>query len=194
MRTPILVSALCVLILAAPASSRAADPAVATRIGPVSLSLPSPDGFTEPSVLVPQLRQIGETMTPPTNRLLALFVSDGDVKLAVSGKEPELTRYFMVQTLRKTEANVVTTNEFLRLRNLLRGQYQELLSRVAPRVQGHLDSAARSIGKDSGIPDLSLRVGELRAVEIFDDRSTSISLLALTKYLFKSPEKSRKCQ
>jgi hypothetical protein len=182
MRAQIFSYALCLMILATPVQSRATDLAVTERVGAVNLSLPLPAGFTEPSALVPQLRQLGETMTPPTTRLLAIFVSDKDVKLALSGTEVTLIRYFVVQTSRKNEENTFTINDFSKFRNVLRGQFQELIASAAPEIQGQLDSASRSIGKGAGINDFQLRVGETKAIEIFDDTSTSISLLFLSKH------------
>ncbi|MDQ6684256.1 MAG: hypothetical protein M3Z16_03945 [Pseudomonadota bacterium] len=64
----------------------------------------------------------------------------------------------------------------------MRIQAQELANKAAPSVQAQMSSAAKSIGDKAGVADMSLRVGELRMGEIFDETPTSISLLAMTKY------------
>jgi hypothetical protein len=171
-------------------ASFSAESAVTERVGSTSVSLPTPPGFTEASGPAPGFRRLGETMTPPTNRLLAVFLSDGDIVRAAAGKPPELIRYFMVQTLRHTEGMVLTPADFAQVRDLLRTQYKELLHRAKPGFQGELDRMAGEFGKQAGASDLSLKLGEMTALEVFDDRPQSISLLALTKYVVHAAGKT----
>lgn len=174
-------AALVALAMMAAAAAHAADDSYAAPIGRVLVQLPVPAGFVEPSRTVPPLRYLGERMTPPGNRLLALFVTDSDERDAREGRNPGMVRYYMAQTLRQTEGEALGREDFSQIKTLLRQQYQQLLSSVADATQGHLDNAMKQIGRDAGQDVPSLKLGEMRGLEVFDEREGSISLLAVTK-------------
>jgi hypothetical protein len=167
------------LLLAGTAA--AAEDTYPAPIGRALLALPVPAGFVEPSRSVPPLRAMGERMTPPSNRLLALFIAEADERDAREGRNPGMARYYMAQTLRQTEEESLSSGDFGQVKTLLRQQYQQLLSSVAGAAQGHLDNALRDLGRDAGADVPSLKLGELRGLDVFDEREGSISLLAMTK-------------
>ena len=155
---------------------------VSAPIDRTLVQLPIPAGFADPTRALPQMRQLGERMTPATNRLLAIFMAQADIDSAVAGQPPAMSRYFMAQTLRQTESSQISEGEFGQVKTMLRQQYQSLLKQIGPKVQSELDRAAREIGRDAGQESLSLKTGELKGLEVFDERAGSISLLAATQY------------
>lgn len=167
----------------------AAGVSTVAKIGSVPISLPIPRTFIEPSAGVPEVRALGETITPPTNRLLTILVPGRYETQIRSGNIPELDRYFLVQTPRKNEASSWTTADFSKLKIILRGQHQQILNRATPQIQRLIDSTLqdKSLAHDPSVTDL--RVGEISVQEIFDEKSNSISLLALTKYTVRSGDK-----
>ncbi len=178
-----LALALCTAA-AALSAAHAQDPVepYTASVGLKLLKLPLPPGTVEPSRSVPPLRQMAERMTPPSNRLLALFVERADEAAARSGQAPTMARYFMVQSFRQAEAGSVSAAEFREVRQQLRQQYQQILVQAVPQVQGHLDGAAQAMGRDAGLDRLQVKVGEMKGLDVFDEREHTISLLALTKY------------
>lgn len=163
--------------------------AVTRQIGGVDVSLPAPDGFAAPDEATGRVRTLGESMTPPTNRLLEIFVSNDDLTAFGTGKRPSMQRYFLVQTLRQTEAQNLKIADFATVRNLLRGQAQEFAKRVTPDIQKFFDNASPGIGNQLGVSGLSIKVGEIAIQDVFDERQNSISLLALTKYAVQAGNK-----
>lgn len=176
---PLLMAA-CGLFLAA-GGAAAADAGYQVPIGRTLVELPVPPGFVEPSRSVPPLRALGERMTPPSNRLLALFIAETDERDAREGRQPAMARYYMAQTLRQAEERSLAGADFGVVKDMLRKQYQQLLSSVTGAAQGHLDNAMRELGRDAGQPAPTLKIGELRGLDVFDEREASISLLAMTK-------------
>lgn len=168
-------------------SAQAADDSYQVPVGRALLQLPVPPGFVEPSRSIPNFRTLGERMTPPGNRLLALFIAEGDERLALSGQPPTMQRYYMAQTLRQTEEQSLGSDDFGQVKELLRKQYQQLLSNVTGAAQNLLDKAMTEIGRDAGQAAPTLKIGELRGLEVFDEREGSISLLAATKLAVQQP-------
>ena len=179
-RTLILLLTCCTLWACMPAQAQVGT--VQAPIERTLVQLPVPAGFADPSRALPQMRQLGERMTPATNRLLAIFMSQADIDSALAGQQPAMSRYFMAQTLRQTESSQISEGEFDQVKTMLRQQYQSLLNQIGPKVQDELNRAAREIGRDVGQESLSLKAGELKGLEVFDERAASISLLAATKY------------
>ena len=177
------LTALASMTALVPMTARAAEPGVQAPIGLKLLDLPVPAGFADALRELPQIRLIGERMTPPSNRLLAIFMSQADHDRARAGQTPSMQRYFMVQTLRQAELAVVSDADFGQVRSLLRQQYQRLLKQAGSQTQGLLDSAMREISRDAGIESLSLKAGEVKGLEVFDERPGSISLLAATRFV-----------
>lgn len=180
-RCLILLLATWALAFWAPVAHAQTD-TLTTPIERTLVQLPVPAGFADPSRELPQIRQLGERMTPASNRLLAIFMSQADINSALAGQQPAMARYFMAQTLRQTESSQISEADFAQVKTLLRQQYQSLLTELGPKVQNELDRAAREMGRDLGQDLLVLKAGELKGLEVFDERAASISLLAATKY------------
>ena len=169
------------LIIVQPAVS--AQPVVEI-VGGIPIALPVPLGFADPSSNSKELRAFGETITLPTNRLLALFILESDVRHVSSGKSFMLSRYFMVQTSRKLESANVSARDFVKLQATLKKQQSDLLERNKSRVQQHLDSASRQLGQQFQDPSLSFKVGELLPLGVFHEGDSSVGMAALIKISF----------
>jgi hypothetical protein len=85
-------------------------------------------------------------------------VADGTAHQSIAR---HLRQRWRAQTLRQAEGSLLTASNFAEVRSAPRSQYQELLRRMPQGVQGQLDEAARSIGKDAGVTDLAAGMGQL---------------------------------
>jgi hypothetical protein len=170
---------------------RAEEPPATSFVGDTRIVLPVPAGFVEPSIVAPGFRTLGEQMTARSNRLLALFVAEEDLRATAERRPPAMLRYFMVQTLRAAEAERVGAADFALAKTLLREQYQQMLSRLQPDIQGQLDRASQRVGEQAGLDKFALKLGELRALEVFDEQPQSISLLALSLLSVSAGEQTR---
>jgi hypothetical protein len=156
-------------------------PLYVINVGGVNLSLPTPPDFTEPSTLAPTVRNLGETFTPAGNRLLAIFVSNNDAQLAKAGKEMEMTRYFMVQTLRQTENKPVSKSDFEKIKTILKTQQQNLLAKAKKEITPAINNATKNLSQDTGDPTLSLKLGEVLPLEVIQEENDAFTLIMLTK-------------
>lgn len=173
-----LLAAAFLLALACIGTAHADD--ATAYVGATRVALPVPAGFVEPSIVAPGFRTMGEQMTARTNRLLALFVAEDDLRAAAERRAPEMRRYFMVQTLRAAEGQRIGAADFGEAKKLLREQYQQMLTALRPAIQGQIDQASQRLGAQVGIDGFGLKLGELRALEVFDEQPQSISLLAMS--------------
>jgi hypothetical protein len=176
-----LITALSLFCLTASVPAQAPPSFHAARVGPVEVQLPVPAGFSEATSLSPRLRELGETFTPPSNRLLAFYLSNGDLKLLANAEPPVMDRYFMIQTLRATERDVISLQDMTAAKNILRNQHKSTLARLQPLMDAHMAAASKKLGSQVGAPELSIKAGEVLPLEIFDERSNSLSWVMLNK-------------
>ncbi|MBM3394382.1 MAG: hypothetical protein FJY37_07090 [Betaproteobacteria bacterium] len=155
----------------------AAAEEVVAVVGATEIVLPVPEGFVEPTQVSPSARQFAERITPDLNRLLALFVRPP----SASDDGIGWTRYYMVQTLRAAEQLTVTAEQFDTVRGYLRDQSQTLMDNLEGYIADQAERSSEEIGRDYGIEDLDLKVGELKVIEVFNDTAEAISLLALSR-------------
>ena len=177
----ILLFYLLQLIVIQPALSASS---VVETVGGTPITVPAPPGFTDPSSISKDLQSVGEAMTPPTNRLLALFISEPDIKRVSSGKSATLSRYFMAQTMRKLESTNVSVRDFVKLREMFKQQQRDLLERHKSKSQQNIDAASKELGRKYQDPSFAMKVGEISPLGVFLDGDTSVGMAALIKYSF----------
>lgn len=162
-----------VLVLIVPFTNvHAANKYVEASIGGKKILIPAPKEFSDPSLTFPKVSQFGEAMTASTNRLLALFISDDDVKAMLAQTPPQLQRYFMVQTLRVAENAAMSTQDFSGIKNQLKNQYKKVIADNAAKMQLEIDRAVDRLNSDSKAiqeKKMSLKMGELKIVDVIDD-------------------------
>ena len=73
--------------------------AAEVTVGDEKISIPSPSGFSEINAISPETVRLFEDMCLPSNRLLAVFLSQGDVGKLIQGETPVFGSYMMVQSL-----------------------------------------------------------------------------------------------
>jgi hypothetical protein len=172
---------LCVVQLLFVFPAMAADLSDA-NIGGVPIKLPVPASFVDVASVAPAIQQLGVTLTPPGNRLLAMFATAADAKRSNAGKPPALDRYFLVQTMRQAEGAIASAAEFNSVREALRGQLKELLDKNRAGVQQGLDKIAADVGKKTNDGKLSFKMGEIQARGMYIDQDNAIGMLTLVKF------------
>jgi len=168
------------LFLAAQASAlfaqdpQGSGPAIVS-IGEVSLFIPAPDGFRNPSPSAPQLRRSAELTTPPGNRFLVNFVQENDLRETLSGNVVRFNRYFLVQTLREAENQSVSEQEFDNFRMALWQRDAEHLKSLGPRINQLAEQTSKELSRKSG-SSIKLEVGDVVPLGITSE-TESMSIL-----------------
>ena len=157
----------------------AADKEVEARIGAKAIAIPVPKDFSDPFLMFSKLRQLGETITPPSNRLLAFFIRDDDVKAMLAQTQPQLHRYFLVQTLRSKEDLTMSAQVFAGVRDQLKNQYKKILDDNAARMQSEMNKAVERLDQTGQLKNISMKLGELQVSEVIDEERF-VALIAKT--------------
>lgn len=161
-----------------------------SQIATISVFIPNPSGFADPSATAPALQALGEKTTLSANRLLAMFVTESDIKKSRSGEWQNLQRHFLVQTPRRDETKTYTASDFTKFKSMAKKQYADVAKKAQITYQSDMDSTSMAVAKSNRMPDLSIKIGETRVQEIFDERPESLSMLIFTKYAINNGGKT----
>ena len=153
--------------------ARTAAPPTTVTIGGSTVLIPAPPDAADPQKLVPELRKMAELATAPPNRLLVSFVVDGDLQQILKGREIPIERYFMAQTPRHAEKDIMTRRDFDTVRAVVREQQVEMLKSVKPDVSKWLEETSKGISGEAGRP-INLSLGEFVPLGILADQEAMI--------------------
>ena len=172
---------LYVVLLTLSLSVKADIGEVEIDVGGVPISIKAPNGFREIILVSPETRKIMETLTPPTNRLLAGFVSEEDFGRIMKDEEPDFNRYIMLQSNRNLENRNFSKEQFQMLTRQLKEQQNTILQEQKSKVEKLLEGASKSFADDFDT-SVDIKMGEQITLGIFNDKPNTIGLMSLAKY------------
>ena len=102
-----------ILSLLAALSFNCAAAPFAVHLGETRLVLDAPPGFADTLDLAsPRLRELAESLTSASNRILLFALTDADLRLFSQGDAPALHRYLLLATPRALERDSVGLSRF----------------------------------------------------------------------------------
>lgn len=152
-----------------------------TTVGGTQLTVPSPAGYHEISTLSPEARTIAEQMTPESNRLLGIFVSEADLGLVLKGELPAFSRYMLLQSNRQFESYDLTEKDFHQLSSEIEKRQKLLLANVNDDIARQFDRSSKSISEQYKT-DFSLRAGEQAPLGVYLEEPRAFGFAMLSKY------------
>ena len=168
---------LAVLLVLGVVPSKAVDASVS--VGAARIFLPAPTGYAEPTGPALRMQDAIEAITPAKSRLLASYVSIVDISDA--GGATAFERHFTAQVLRHGEERIFKPSEFATIKATVRRQHAALVEQSARRMPNLLGTIE--------FPDheyeqalRTMKIGEARAIHLFHESDTSLSLLLAAKW------------
>jgi hypothetical protein len=178
MRTRFFAFILLALSLSAPAY---AEP-VQSTIGGVSIKLPEPAGFANPGTEFPAAMTMLEAATPPTNRVLTVFIPEVNLKSLRAGQELEMKRYFAVQSVRALEQTTLSQKDVEEFKGVLKNSQRELMNQMNKMKDSAVADAEKKLSTALDDPTLTLKIGEILPRGVFNETPNSVSLAMLTRF------------
>ena len=175
------VSIICLLLASVSTSVGADTKNIRVDVGGVIIDVQAPVGFHEISSLSSETRERAEIFVVPGNRLLAVFVSEGDLGRIMIGEAPEFKQYMMLQVFRKLEYQRISNAQFEQLVAKTTGQQNTLLSKVEDKVDTVLEGAADRLSEEYEI-SLKMTVGEVVPLGVFFEQTNAMGFASLAKY------------
>ena len=163
-------------LVVAPGAHADAPDAASVTLAHHDVSLPVPADFADPSSTPPEQRVLAERLTPANNRLLALILTQDYLAHRAAGDKPHMSRYMLVQTIRAVEDSGVDATTFERLKAQFHQNADAWLAKARETAKPQADAAIHEVGKQIGDPTISVELGTIKSLGIFDEHPDSIAL------------------
>lgn len=166
------------LLLAVPTGSCIASP---VQIGNKTVVVPTPPGFGRVAPEMKDLLDLLDTFTPPSNKSLALYLSESDLALAMSGDMPDMERRYVVQIPKMAIDHNFTAVQFEALKTKSRTDLEKTMADIRPRVNGLMDKASGTLSEKIGT-DVELGMDSVVPFPVHHETQNSLSMSVLSRY------------
>ncbi|MCP4392990.1 MAG: hypothetical protein GY804_01785 [Alphaproteobacteria bacterium] len=172
---------MCLFLMLASGTANTTQNNIQVEIGGTKIDVQALDGFYEISSISPKALKLFDTLTPPTNRLLAVFVSEKDLNKIKNDENLNLKRYMILQVYKTSENKYISENEFTPFKTLIKNQHENLLKYSKDKIKSLLKDASKKLSNDYDIP-LKINIGEQVPLSIFLEHPSAIGFTTLSKY------------
>ena len=177
-----LIQSICLLAAIAFLHPTSAFPeSVVVEVGVTQIQVPVPKGFRDLSRVSPETWEfLDSAFTPPSNRLLAYFVTEDDYSQLFNGNEPDLLRSVNLQVLKTGENDFITSSKFVLIASDVKKQQNTLLSSMQEEINAYLGTASNSIESEIDLP-IALSISDNVPLGVFFDWDDAFGIAYLVK-------------
>ena len=126
-------------------------------IGGRSLEIPPPNGFVVVTPAMDAMYRWIMQLTYPENELLAYYIPETEVPVAMRGDLVTTSRYCLLEVNRQAKNTTVSQKDFAGIRRAIRSQYTEISASSKRKVKEPMEKASENLSQEFGI-DFSTRV------------------------------------
>jgi len=158
--------------------------AVPILVDDTKIIIPNPEGFVAVTPKMSTLYEFQKQFIAPMNVEFQTFISKNDALIALKNEIPDLTRRFSVQTA-KTLVNItVTKSDFIKLKNIIKSQNDEILKK-AEKALGKMMGDLNSNFSEQYDMDLALSVSQMVPLPVHEETDRTLAYSMYVKYDMK---------
>lgn len=172
------ISLVLLLLISTPAIS-VAD----ISVGGVSLVIPDPVGFSPVTPQMLSLYELLEQIVPPANVEYVNFIPEQDVPAALQDDIPGVlpSTRFVVRTVTSVIDKSVTTSDFMKLKNFLRSQQDEIIREMKARSPGLMKQFNDAMKKATNV-DPAFSFSQMVPLPIHEETDHTVAYSVLVKH------------
>jgi hypothetical protein len=149
------------------------------NIGDAQIQVQAPNGFYEVTKTFPGAAYLAETITPPSNRLLAMLMTEEDVENLRNKQEPQMQSYVLIQTLKAWEGLTISEKMFAEGKSQLKAQQDTILQQSEKDVSKLINNAVEKMSEDTG-RNLDVKLGEQKMLGFFFESDDALGFNTLS--------------
>jgi hypothetical protein len=147
------------------------------ELGDGAIAIPVPAGFGGPTATPALLRDLAAKALPTSNRFVGILLPQDYLDALAAGQPKQrLSRYLLLQTLRREEAAGITTPEFESIREQFRHNADAILLQGKDIAKPNLDRAAKAVGDLTGDKTIAIDAGTMKSLGIFEEQPDAFSM------------------
>ena len=169
--------ALAALVAGQAAHAGAAPDTAQVALGDATIAIAVPTGFGEPSATPALLRDLTAKALPNGTRFIGILLPQDYLDALGAGKHPQrLSRYLLLQTLRREETVGISAPEFDSIKDQFRHNADAIFLQAKGMAKENLDRAAKQVGDLTGDRTIAIDAGTMKSLGIFEEHPDAISL------------------
>lgn len=130
------------------------------NIGGQEISIPSPDRYVRATQEMDGVYRLQNATQDPYNDLLAFYIPQSEVKMAMQGEIPTSAKGFYLKVMKVLKSPSLSPQDFAMLKKEIKTQNKEILNSNNSKLQEIVRENGESMGKELGV-DLALNVSEV---------------------------------
>lgn len=144
------------------------------EVGLRKLVIPSPHGFTRATDQMPSIYKLQLQTDDGRNEKLAFYINESDIPAAMTGELPSLERYFAIKTSKQFKDTIITSEEFVKLKQILRKSNRDIILSLQSKIEDQYKLMSKRISKEFDI-DLAIKLEKYVLLEPHYETNDSIS-------------------
>ena len=150
-------------------------------VGGVALSVPNPQGFGPVTQQMVALYELQKQFVAPSNEEFVAFIPEGVLPVALKGEIPDLPRRFTVQTAKSLISASMSSSDFLKLKNIVKSQNDELMKKIEKDLPGLMTQINKGIAKKYDI-NPAFSVSQMVPLPVHEETDRTLAYSAFVKY------------
>jgi hypothetical protein len=134
-------------------------------VGGRLIEVPPPAGFVRVTSEMTEVKRLYDQMADPINDTLACYISEDSVPDALSGKIPELRKYFLIKVHKKLKGHTASVAEFAELQDSVESENKKTFDEVKKQLPGLFDEINGNIKKEYG-NDIAIGVSQVVPLDL----------------------------
>ena len=130
------------------------------NIGGQQISIPNPERYARVTPEMNGVYLLYKSTKDPYHKLLAYYIPQSDVEIAMRGEIPSSEKGFYLKVLKVAERESTTPQDFAEIKKAIKTQNKENQASNISKLQEIVQESGRSIGKELDV-DLALNVSQM---------------------------------
>ncbi len=145
------------------------------------ITIPTPENFEIVTDKMDAVYRFSKINTDTQNDLIAYYISDSEVDVALQGQMPPLTRTLTVKQNLSLKSHIVSAKQFLGLTTTLKEQNQSIIDSLNTLLPNIMDNMSSGIN-DEFETDLNIGIGQMIPLPPHFENENVFSYSMIIKY------------
>ncbi|MBD9470203.1 hypothetical protein [Pseudoxanthomonas sp. PXM01] len=155
--------------------------AAPVQVGRKTIEVPVPQGYGRVGADMTGVLALVETVLPPSNRLLALYLAEDDLAIAREGRTPAMARRFEIQIPVLMIDSPYSVADFEALKTMARTEAERQLASLGPQIDEHMARVSDALSEKRG-SDVRMTIDGVRSLPVHDETADSLTMSLVARH------------
>ena len=129
-------------------------------IGGTEIAIPTPDQYVQVTKRMDAVNRLHSHMSDPMNDLLASYIPQSEVAIAMKGELPVLEKGFVLKVNKNLKSVVVNSRDFAEFKSVTKSQNKEIYQSIKSKLPNILKKNSQGISKEFNV-DVALEISQI---------------------------------